>query len=78
MENKGKVTNEGIGLMENIYSIEEVVKYLRISRPSLYRLMVEKKIMPIKLGGRTLFTEEELTRFVDSLKDEAKAKMKKE
>ena len=76
MENRGTITKKGIRVMENLFSIEETAKYLKISKPSLYRLMAEKKIMPIKLGGRTLFTEEELTRFVDTLKEEARVTRK--
>jgi excisionase family DNA binding protein len=62
--------------MENLYTIEETAKYLKISKPSLYRIMAEGKIVSIKLGGRTLFTEEELTRFVDTLKEEARVRRK--
>jgi excisionase family DNA binding protein len=62
---------KGVGQVETLFSIEETARYLKISKPSLYRLMAEQKIIPVKLGGRTLFTEKELTRFVDSLEQPA-------
>lgn len=53
--------------MEKLYTIGEVAEMLRISKPSVYRLMSSGKLKPVKIGGRTLFKESELERFVDSL-----------
>jgi excisionase family DNA binding protein len=44
------------------------MKALRISRTSLYSLIEKGSIKPIKIGGRTLFPETELTRFIEDLK----------
>lgn len=57
--------------MEKIYTITETYKLLRISRAKLYQLIDKGDLKPIKLGGRTLFVESELTRFVESLKQGA-------
>jgi len=54
--------------MEKLYTVEETRQLLRISRGTLYTLIKEKKINPVKLGGRTLFTETELANFIESLK----------
>jgi hypothetical protein len=43
------------------------LKILSISRTNLYNLVKAEKIVPVKLGKRTLFTEDELSRFIDSL-----------
>jgi excisionase family DNA binding protein len=54
--------------MEKLYTIKETADLLRISKATLFRLMAECKITPLKLGKRSLFTEEELTRFIETLK----------
>ncbi len=55
--------------MEKLYTIKETAELLRISKATLFRLMAEGKIIPLKLGKRSLFTEEEIVRFIKSLKD---------
>jgi excisionase family DNA binding protein len=57
-----------IDCMEKLYTIKETADLLRISKATLFRLMAEGKITPLKLGKRSLFTEEELTRFIETLK----------
>jgi excisionase family DNA binding protein len=54
--------------MEKLYTIKETADLLRISKATLFRLMAEGKITPLKLGKRSLFTEEELTRFIETFK----------
>ena len=58
--------------MEKIYTINETFALLRISRAKLYKLIDDGSLKPIKLGGRRLFTESELTRFIEKLKAESK------
>ena len=58
--------------MEKLYTVEEARLALKISRGTLYTLIKEKKINPVKLGGRTLFTETELTNFIEKLKKVAR------
>ncbi len=41
---------------------------LRVSKVTLYRMMKDGKIKTVKLGRKTLFAEEELNRFIESLK----------
>jgi len=53
--------------MDKLYPVKEVLKILCISRTNLYSLMKEDKIKHVKLGGRTLFKESELNRFIESL-----------
>lgn len=55
--------------MENVYTVREVLKHLKISRPTLYNLIKAEKITPVKLGKRTLFPESEINRFLDNLKN---------
>ena len=58
--------------MEKIYTVNETYALLRISRAKLYTLIDDGSLKPIKLGGRRLFTESELTRFIEKLKTESK------
>ena len=58
--------------MEKIYTVNETFALLRISRAKLYNLIDDGSLKPIKLGGRRLFTESELTRFIEKLKAESK------
>jgi excisionase family DNA binding protein len=58
--------------LENIYTVNEVLKHLKISRPNLYSLIKSGKIKPFKQGKRTMFAEEELERYVNELKNAAK------
>ena len=57
--------------MEKLYNITEAKEALRISRTSLYLLIDKGQLKPIKIGGRVLFTERELTRFVNGLQKKA-------
>lgn len=54
--------------MDKLYTIKEAMEILRISRANLYRLIADGEIQPLKLGGRTLFAESELDRFIENLK----------
>jgi excisionase family DNA binding protein len=58
--------------MDKLYNIKETVEILKISKANLYRLMADGRIKHVKLGGRTLFKESELERFIDSLGTEEK------
>ena len=46
-------------------NVEEVVKALKISKPSLYRMTSQKLIPFIKLGQRILFEPEEIRKWVE-------------
>lgn len=53
--------------MEKLLTIPEVAEILRLSKPSVYRLMASGQLKSVKVGGRTLFKESELERFIDNL-----------
>lgn len=53
--------------METLYTVNECLKLLRISRPTLYRFIKDGKIKPLKMGRKTLFKETELNRFIADL-----------
>jgi len=54
--------------MEKLYTVIETMELLRISRPTLYRFIKSGQLVPLKMGKKTLFTESELTRFLEDLK----------
>jgi len=54
--------------MDKLYTIKETMGLLKISKSNVYRLMTNGKLKAVKLGGRTLFKESELNRFIESLK----------
>ncbi|MER9628030.1 helix-turn-helix domain-containing protein [Mesorhizobium sp. M0296] len=47
-------------------SVDEAAEYLRISRATLYRLFREKKLIPARLGGRTLVRRIDADAFLES------------
>jgi excisionase family DNA binding protein len=53
--------------MEKLFTIGEVAEMLRVSKPTVYRLMSGGELKCVKIGGRTLFKESELKRFIDNL-----------
>jgi len=57
-----------IAHMEKLITVIEAMGILRISRPTLYRLINEGELKPVKIGKRTLFEEKELQRFIKTLK----------
>jgi excisionase family DNA binding protein len=54
--------------VDKLYTVAETAQLLHISRGNLYRLIAEGKLKPIKLGKRTLFSEQELEAFIEELK----------
>jgi excisionase family DNA binding protein len=54
--------------MEKLITVNEALGLLRISRPTLYRLIKDGTLQPVRIGKRTLFEEKELTRFIGTLK----------
>jgi excisionase family DNA binding protein len=54
---------------QKYYKIEEVCESLRISRATLYRLSKKYGLRLPKIGGQVRFTEAELSRFVQELKE---------
>lgn len=55
-----------------LYNVADACFILgNISKQMLYRLINTKQIRPVKIGSRSMFTMEELQRFVRSEQDEA-------
>ena len=48
-----------------LLTIDDVVKLLRISKATLHKLIGRGKLIPTKIGGRTLFTRKEVERFIE-------------
>ena len=51
-----------------LLTIEETAKLLRISKATLHRLMADKQITPVRIGGRTLFDKKDLESFIEKSK----------
>ncbi len=48
-----------------VYSVEDAMRILDISKPYLYRLMQNNEIRSLKVGKRRKFRPEHLTEYVD-------------
>lgn len=53
--------------MEPLLTMTEVTKILKVTRSTVYRYIEQGKLQPVKMGGRTMFKEDELKAFVESL-----------
>ncbi len=51
--------------MNNLLSISETARYLRISTSTLYRWVHKKQIQHVKIGSRVLFLKENLLEFLE-------------
>lgn len=54
-----------MSLEEEVLTTNDVVKMLKISKPTLYNLIDDGKIKVIKISGKFLFTKTEIQRFLD-------------
>lgn len=59
-------------MLEKFYTIQEVADLLRVSKPTVYRLMAEGKLKSVSPTNRrrTLFAQSELDRFIKEMKGE--------
>jgi excisionase family DNA binding protein len=57
-------------MVEKLYTLNEVLEILRVSRATLYRHIDSGLIKPVKLGRRVLFPESEIDRLIKRLKKE--------
>lgn len=62
-----KRSKEGHRVVEKLYTVSEVLNMLRISRATLYRHIDSGLIKPLKLGGKVLFTESEISGLIERL-----------
>jgi excisionase family DNA binding protein len=64
-------TTEEAVMQNNYLTLNEVSEMLHLSKSSVYCYVGSRKIPHIKLGGRLLFPENDLTRWLDSMKKPA-------
>jgi len=67
--------------LDKLLTVEDVMANLRISRPTLYRLLKSGHLIPVRIGKRTLFDPADIRAFVEISKQaapSAPAKAKKE
>ncbi len=51
-----------------LLTVKETCKYLRISPPTLYRMIERGEMVPVKIGKRTLFDKKDLDGLIDGSK----------
>ena len=51
-----------------LLTVKETCLYLRISPPTLYRMIDRRELAPVKIGKRTLFDREDLDKYIDASK----------
>ena len=49
------------------FSVDEAAAHLRISRSLLYKFISYNAIRPVKLGGRTIISGAEISRFLKAV-----------
>ncbi len=53
---------------KKLLTIKEVCEYLNVSKPTIYRLIKEGKLKPIKIGRATRFDKEDIDKFIEEQK----------
>jgi excisionase family DNA binding protein len=56
-----------------LYGIPEAADLLSLGRSSMYRMVLDRRVRTVRLGGRRLIPHSELLRLVDQLMAEAEA-----
>jgi excisionase family DNA binding protein len=56
--------------MDKLYTLKELTTIIKVSRATVYRLIAQGYIKPIKLGGKVLFVEKEIEELIEKLKKE--------
>jgi hypothetical protein len=56
------------------YNVSETMDHLSCGRTKLYELIKEKRLTPLKLGNRTLFTGRNIAAVIAALRREAEKK----
>ena len=54
--------------MDELHTVKEVLRILKISRAKLYLLIKDGSIKPVKIGKSTRFYESEINRFLEELR----------
>ena len=53
---------------ERLLTVKEATQYLKISKVTLYKLIKQGKIKPVKIGKRTLIDKNDLDRLIEESK----------
>ncbi len=56
------------GSIDRLLTVQDIMALLRISRPTLYRLLKSGRLVPVRIGKRTLFDPEDIRSFVEASK----------
>ena len=71
------MSNHMIDGIDKLLTVEEVMETLRISRPTLYRLLKSDMLIPVRIGKRTLFDQKDIRSFVEASKNVSKTQTQK-
>ena len=63
--------------LNRLLTVKETCGYLRISPPTLYRMIERRELVPVKIGKRTLFDRQDLDKYIDAAKGPLKKPPKK-
>jgi len=55
----------GILNMEELLTLEELSRYLKISKPTLYKMVEKGRIPALKIGNQWRFKKEDINRWVE-------------
>ncbi len=55
--------------IDKLLTVEDVMAALRISRPTLYRLLKSGRLVPVRIGKRTLFDPADIRSFIEASKN---------
>lgn len=69
-----KLDGKKAGQEKRLFTVNDTCAYLSISRMSLYRLIQQKKLLPLTIAGRTLFDRKDLDEFIERSKNFASKK----
>jgi excisionase family DNA binding protein len=58
--------------IKKLFTVKETCSYLRISPPTLYRMLEREELIPVKIGKHTLFEKKDLDSFIDASKKSLK------
>jgi excisionase family DNA binding protein len=50
--------------MEELLTVEEVASYLRVSRSTVYRLVIRKELLAYKIAHKWMFDRDDLKTFI--------------
>jgi len=51
--------------MEELFTLEELAKYLKISKPTLYKMVEKGKIPALKVANQWRFKKDDINRWLE-------------